>query len=300
MNHSKPRTGLREVLAIVELPDVNAQFMMKTVTIAIMAALSVVLLLGSCRATKTIQTAINKKDTTVVKVIDDPGVDSAAIIGQILEKLRNREIKFQTFSAKLKLDYTDLNGKSNTATAFIRLQKDSVLWISLTGTLGVEGFRALIKPDSVIVLDKLEKTVTRRSAAYLQEITQLPLDFNALQNLLVGNPVYFSGNIVSFKNEGNNITALCIGEYFKHLLSIDTVSNTIGYSKIDDVDVTRNRTCFIGYSNYTPAAGSTFSTMRDITVTEKNSLNVKLEYKQFTFDETLSFPFTIPKNYKEK
>ncbi len=256
--------------------------------------------LGSCKSTKTIQTAINKKDTTVVRVIEDPEIDSAAVISQILDKLHQREIRFNTFSAKVKVDYTDPTGKSNSATAFIRLQKDSILWVSLTGTLGVEGFRALIKPDSVIVLDKLEKTVTRRSTGYLQEITNLPLDFEALQNILVGNPVYFSQNIVSYKNEGNSISALCIGEYFKHLLNLDTIANTIGYSKIDDVDVTKNRTCFIGYSNYTPAQGTTFSTIREITVTEKKSLNVKLDYKQFVFEETLSFPFSIPKNYKEK
>ena len=274
--------------------------MKKNFVITVFFGLTAMLALGACKSTRTIQTAINKKDTAVVKVIDAPGVDSAAVIGQILEKLQQREIKFNAFSAKLKLDYTDPNGKSNTATAFIRLLKDSILWVSITGTLGVEGFRALIKPDSVIVLDKLEKTITRRSTSYLQEITNLPLDFDALQNLIVGNPVYFSGNIVSFKNEGTNVTALCIGEYFKHLLNLDTLTNTIGYSKIDDVDGTRNRTCYIGFSNYTPAAGTTFSTMRDITVTEKKSLNVKLEYKQFAFDETLSFPFSIPRNYKEK
>jgi hypothetical protein len=274
--------------------------MKKTLIISIITCIGIFLMLGSCKSTKTIQTAINKKDTTIVMVIEDPKVDSAAVIGQILERLNQREIRFNSFSAKIKLDYTDPDGKSNSATAFIRLQKDSVLWVSLTGTLGVEGFRALIRPDSVIVLDKLEKTITRRSTSYLQEITNLPLDFSALQNIIVGNPVYFSDNIVSYKNEGNSIAALCIGEYFTHLLSLDTLTNTIGYSKIDDVDVKRNRTCFIGYSNYVPAAGTTFSAMRDITVTEKKSLTVKLDYKQFAFEETLSFPFSIPKSYKEK
>jgi hypothetical protein len=257
-------------------------------------------LLASCKSTKTIQTAINKRDTVAVTEIKNPIEDSTFVINRIIEKIYNRRINFNTFSAKIKLDYTDPEGKTKDATVFIRLNRDSVMWVSLTGALGVEGFRVLIKPDSVFVLDKLEKNITRRSTGYLQEITNLPLDFAALQDIIVGNPVYFSNNIVSYKADASSVTALSVGDYFKHLLNLDTLNNTIGYSKIDDINVSRNRTCFITYSNYTPAQGTTFSTNREITVTEKTSLNVKLEYKQFAFDEKLTFPFAIPKNYKEK
>ncbi len=257
-------------------------------------------LIYGCKSTKTIQTAMNKKDTAIVMEIKNPEVDSAFVIGQIIEKIKKRRINFNTFSAKIKLDYTDPEGKTKDATVFIRLKRDSIMWVSLTGALGVEGFRALIKPDSVWVLDKLEKFITKRSTGYLQEITNLPLDFAALQDIIVGNPVYFSDNIFSYKADAESITALSIGEFFKHLLNLDTLKNTIGYSKMDDINVSRNRTCFIGYSDYVPAQGTTFSTKRDITITEKTSLNVKLDYKQFAFNEALTYPFAIPKNYKEK
>jgi hypothetical protein len=255
----------------------------------------------SCKSAKTIQTAINKKDTATVYSIRDPEVDSALIIEQISNKLKEREIHFNTFTAKIKVDYNDQTGKSQSATAFVRLQKDSLMWVSLTGTLGVEGFRAIIRPDSVWVMDKLEKTISRRSTSFLQEITNLPLDFEALQDIIVGNPVYFSeADITSYQTDANTITALSIGDYFKHLLTIDTVSNQLLNSKIDDIDASRNRTCFIGFDAYAMAQGRNMSTKREIVVTEKTRLNVNLEFKQFAFDETLSFPFNIPKNYKEK
>jgi transposase-like protein len=255
----------------------------------------------SCKSAKTIQTAINKKDTATLYTLSNPDVDSAAIIEQITNKLKEREIQFTSFSSRVKVDYTDQSGKSQSATALIRLQKDSIMWVSLTGTLGVEGFRAIIRPDSVWVMDKLEKTISRRSTAFLQEITNLPLDFEALQDIVVGNPVYFSeNNIVSYRTEANTISALSIGEYFKHLLTIDTVSNQLLRSKIDDIDATRNRTCFIGFDAYASAQGRSISTKREISVTEKTNLNVKLDFKQYAFDESLTFPFNIPKNYREK
>jgi hypothetical protein len=43
-----------------------------------------------------------------------------------------------------------------------------------------------------------------------------------------------------------------------------------------------------------------FSTFRKITVTEKNKLDIEMEYKQYGFNEPLSYPFTIPKNYKQQ
>lgn len=287
-------------LAIAEKVNLKINIMSKFYWVAVWAIISAIMLLGSCKSTKTIQTAMNKKDTALVVNIKSPEVDSAAVISRFLGMVDSRIINFHTFSAKIKLEFTDPDGKTKEATAYIRLRRDSLMWVSLTGPLGIEGFRALIRPDSVWVMDKQEKTITRRSTSYLQEVTKLPLDFAALQDLIVGNPVYFSNNIVSYKTEGNTITALSTGEYFKHLLNLDTVSYTLGYSKIDDIDVTRNRTCFIGYSDYLPAQGTTFSAKREITVTEKSTLKVSLEFKQFAFDGPISFLFTIPKNYKEK
>lgn len=258
------------------------------------------LALASCKSTKTIQTAMNKKDTAVVTIMSDKGVDSAAVISELLLKVQKTVIDFTSFNGKIKVDYTDKSGKTQGATAFVRMRKDSLMWISLTGTLGVEGFRALISPDSVWVLDKLEKTITRRSIASLQELTGLPLDFVSLQDLLIGNPVYFSGSIVSYENNGDLVTALSIGEYFKHLLTLDTISNTLTQSKIDDVEASRNRTCFVQYADYQAIQGRNFSAKREVTVTEKTSLNIKLEYKAFLFDEQQTFPFSIPKSYKEK
>lgn len=66
---------------------------------------------------------------------------------------------------------------------------------------------------------------------------------------------------------------------------------------MDDVDIMRNRTCDLVYEKYEDKKGVRFSTRRQITVSEKSKLDVKLDFKNYDFNETLSFPFSIPKNY---
>lgn len=253
-----------------------------------------------CRGTRKIQTAIENVDTSSVVAVKKPAVDSAAIKASILERVHANHIDFKYFLGKIKVDFEDNTGKNSNATAFVRIAKDSLMWVSLTGALGIEGYRALITPDSVIVMAKQEKTVAYRSVAYLQEVIKLPVDFYVLQNLIVGNPVFFPDNIVSFKNNGNDLMALSIGQFFKHILTLDTTNNTITHSKLDDVDSLRNRTCDITFDGYSSIQNRLFSNMREITVTERSKLDIKLEFKQVVFDEPQSFPFTIPKNYQVK
>jgi hypothetical protein len=290
------------VLATAEKAEI--EFIMKNnVTIfwsVLIVPVMLASMLSSCRSTRTIQTAINKKDTASVIVMSDPTIDSAAIMESIGTKINNGRINFKTFSGKVKMDYSDQSGKNQNATVFIKIHKDSLIWVSLTGALGVEGFRVVIKPDSVWLMDKLEKTYTIRSISSLQELTGLPFDFYAMQDVLVGNPIYFTDKIISFETNGNNLTAVSKGEYFKHSLTIDTVNNQIVQSKLDDIEETRSRTCFIYFNGYAMQQGRNFSTQRDITVTEKTSVNVKMEFKQWSFDESQTYPFNIPKTYKLK
>ncbi len=262
--------------------------------------LLITVIFTSCRGAKKIQTAIEKKDTVAAIIIKEDIVDSAVLKTNILKKIYTNKINFKYFSSKVKVDYQDQDGKKHDATANIRIKKDSLIWISLTGTLGIEGFRVLINKDSVIVMDKLQKTISKRSIDYLKDVTQLPFDFYTLQDFLIGNTIYFANNIVSYKNNGSNILALSIGQEFKHLLTFDSTDNRILHSKLDDLDASKSRTCDITFSDYEWKDGRLFSTKREVTVTEKSKLDIQLDYKQIKFDVLETFPFTVPKSYKVK
>ncbi len=258
-----------------------------------------VLLISSCRSTRKIQTAIAAKDTAYAKNPSDQSrEDSLLFIRNVYDSIQKNRIDFSTFAAKVDVDYMDGDGKKYDVTAHLRMVKDSLIWISVRGMLGIEGLRALISTDSVKLLDKQNNIYTARSVAYLQEVSALPLDLSSLQDLLLGNPVFLDGEIVSYTNSDQNITLLSIGDFFKNLFTVEKGAFLSQSSKLDDLDEWRNRTCFLGYSGYDHKKGVRFATKRQITVTEKKKLDIKLEFKQYDFNETLNFPFNVPKNYK--
>lgn len=261
---------------------------------------AVISCLASCRSTKNIQTAIAKKDSVSTVVVADHGhEDSVNFIKERFIKLKNQKIDFTTFSAKIKVDYTGSDNKKYDVNAFVRMYKDSVIWVSVNAIFGIEALRVYITEDSVKLLDKQNKTIVRRSVAYLQEVTALPLDLYILQDLIIGNPVFLDSNFVSYSLSSNSVSLLSLGDWFKNLITITEHDNLVQHCKLDDLDIIRNRTCDLSYSGYENKKGVNFPMSRSITVSEKSKLDVKLDFKQYEFNETLSFPFTIPKNFKE-
>lgn len=255
----------------------------------------------NCRSTKNISKVITTKevkDTTVV-VVNKSEADSILMVRNAYGNIMKQHIDFKTFSAKIKVDYEDSKGKKPDVNAYIKIYKDSLIWINIRSVfLDVEAFRILITPDSVLVVNKLEKEVQMRSMDYLQEITEIPFDFKTLQDLLVGNPVFLDSNIVSYRKTDDHILLATIGKYFKHLLTLTPDNFVLLHSKLDDVDLSRNRTADITYDAFENKNGVNFSTYRQITVSENIRLDIRLNYKQYDFNKELSISFNIPKNYK--
>src|SRR6195952_1114190 len=270
------------------------------ITPIVIALITATISFQACRSTKKITTAIAKKDTSETVVINPTvvKVDSVDYTLNIFKKVNANKIDCQWFFAKIKVDYDDNSGQNNDATAYIHLKKDSLIWISLTGTLGIEGFRVLVTKDSIFVMNKLKKLIQKRAISYLQDVTKLPFDFATLQDFILGNPVFFSNNITSYRRSDATIQATSVGDIFKHFITIDTATNQILHSKLDDVNPQKNRTCDITFLNYEKNNGRLFATDRDITVTEKSKLDIHMRFKQYNFNEPQSFPFNIPKSYK--
>src|SRR4030095_8865201 len=155
-------------------------------------------------------------------------------------------IDCRTFSAKLKVHYQGSDGKDYEFNAFVRLEKDKRIWISINALLGIEAFRALITPDSVKVLDKFDKSYQLRSVSYLQEISHLPFEFSTLQSILLGNPVYLDSNILYYRKDIQGISMLSVGPLFRNYLTLNN-DLTIKHSILDDVDPLQARSCDIIY-----------------------------------------------------
>jgi hypothetical protein len=215
-----------------------------------------------------------------------------------MDSIQHRRIDFKTFFAKIKVDYEDSKGKKPDVNAYVKIFKDSIIWINIRSVfLDKDAFRILITKDSIFVVNKLEKEVQFRSIDYLQDLTEIPFDFKTLQDFFVGNPVFLEDNtLVSYRKTDDRVLLSTVGKFFKHLLTLSN-DNLVLHSKLDDVDVSRSRTADITYEEFENKFGFSFSTYRQVTVSEKNKLDIRLNYKQYEFNKELSVSFSIPKNY---
>jgi hypothetical protein len=272
--------------------------------------LTVIIGIGSLNACKTvkkvavIKEAISKKDTAQVVIIHEtPKVDSALIVQGSIEKVAKTRIDFKTFNAKIKVDYESTQGTDNYV-VYLSMAKDSVIFIRIRGSfMGIpaEGMQIKINKDSVVLVSKVgKKYVQYRSIDFIQESTKIPFDFYALQDLLIGNPIFLNSNIVSYKDGNEDLLVLMVGAVFKHLITLSHNNLLITHSKLDDIDMQRNRTCDISFSNYQSLGDFQFATYRKLVVAEKSKLDINMDFKEYSLNEPLKYTFVIPKNYQLK
>ena len=76
--------------------------------------------------------------------------------------------------------FNDLSGQ-------LRIRKDSIVWLSVTATIGVEVLRAKISNDSVWLLNRLEKTYLSEPLDTVSVCLGLPLSLPLIQTLLLDN-----------------------------------------------------------------------------------------------------------------
>jgi hypothetical protein len=266
--------------------------------LTLLLSLTILYACGTASKIQGVKEVAVKADTTHKIVVSDIKTPEPKNVKQdTYNRIIANNIDFKTFNAKVRVEFEGKEGKDE-ATAYIRLKKDSLLWLSLRGPLGIEGFRVLITKDSITIMELQKKTVMYRSIKYLPDLTDLPLNFAALQDLIIGNPIFIDSNIISQQNNNDELLVQMNGAFFKNLLTLSKDYKVL-HSKLDDVNTVRNSNCTITFSNYDNTTSTSFSTGRKIVVTSPSQLSVNLDFKQYTFNVPLTFPFSIPKNYKK-
>ncbi len=69
----------------------------------------------------------------------------------------------------------------------LRMRRDSIVWLSVTATMGVEVLRAKVSNDSVWVLNRMEKTYLAEPLDSLGAKVGMPLNLPLVQTLLLDN-----------------------------------------------------------------------------------------------------------------
>lgn len=233
-------------------------------------------------------------------------LDSAAVAEAVaynknmLSSIRSNIISFSTFSAKLKVDFESESKQMAGINAVIRMQKDSVIWISASLPVIGEVARAIITPDSLKAIDKFHKKQYLRAIKDANDVLNIPFDFKTLQDLIVGNPVYLTDSIYQVIKTPSVISFSCDSTLFTSLFNVFADDYVLQQSKVMDKDSARKRSCELTYGEYKSENGHKFATRRRIFVEEKSFTKVNMDFNKVDFDQPVSFPFTIPSGYSKE
>lgn len=83
----------------------------------------------------------------------------------------------------------------------VRMRRDSAIWISASAFLGVEAVRALITPDSVVIVNRLDQTYVAEPLREVAARYQWPATFQETQAMLLGEQaeLRFGNNLVKLR-----------------------------------------------------------------------------------------------------
>lgn len=107
---------------------------------------------------------------------------------RLIKEVQENEFDFDNFQAKmnLKIETTD---KSFSTKGQLRMQKDSIIWTSISAPLGVEVLRMMVTPDSVFMLNRNDKTYLIENISVFGDISPMITTIDFIQAVLVGNDI---------------------------------------------------------------------------------------------------------------
>lgn len=219
------------------------------------------------------------------------------------KKLEVEEVNFDYFESKTKIRYETGDHKIN-GTASIRIKRDSIIWISLSPSLGIEVTRSIITPDTIIVVNRLDKEYYTFDFDDISQYFSFEIDFGLLQSILMaGLPT--DPALADDISQTGNYTKL---SQKKGLLTIESYINN-DLKKLETVIIkqrySQNQLTF-KYSNFFPlsnmlypkncAVNLTYDTPEGPSITSVDIQHNRAEIS----DKPLRFPFNIPDKYVHK
>ena len=214
------------------------------------------------------------------------------------DKLAKNVIQPEYFKAKVKVHASDISN-SQSFNAEIRLKKDSLIWMSVYPNFGIkiEVARALITRDTVKVIDRFNKEYYIKDIGYIETLLNYPLDFEALQNMILGNRLIDDSE--DKKKVEMTDMGYCLNSNRDELdISVCIEPDNHNITQLAVVDNLNYRTLNIDLVDYKEVEKNNFSHKRFITALTPSKYEAELKFSKIKFDETLNFPFSVSSKYK--
>ncbi|MFD2542857.1 DUF4292 domain-containing protein [Lacinutrix gracilariae] len=239
-----------------------------------------VFLLVGCKSSKTVTTG-------------DSNLNLSA--KQLIKANAKQTPSFKTLAARVKIDYSEGSSSKSTTVSF-RMEKNKTIWMSKLGFVKV-----LITPDRVSFYNKLDNTYFDGDYAYLSDVLGIELDFNKVQNLLLGEALYtLKPNDFEVSTQENQYVLMPKTqlEALELFYILDASHFKINSQQL--AQAKEQRMLQIDYTNYQEVDKQTFPQHIQINAIEGfDETRLHIEFKSITLNEKLKFPFNIPSGYQE-
>lgn len=239
-----------------------------------------VLLLIGCKSSKTVTSGNSNLNLNAKQLIKENAKQSP---------------NFKTLVARVKIDYTE-GANSKSTTVSFRMEKDKVIWMSKLGFI-----KALITPERVSFYNKLDNTYFDGDYKYLSDLLGTDLDFNKVQNLLLGEALYdLNRNDFEAFTQDNQyvLKPKKQPEAFELFYLLDASHFKINSQQLKQAK--ENRMLQIDYTSYQEVDNQKFPQHIKINAVEAfQETRLSLEFKSIVLNEKLRFPFNIPSGFDE-
>lgn len=219
---------------------------------------------------------------------------------QAYQILQQHLLQFHTYAARLKVNFMRDDEQQNVVVN-LRIQSDSLIWMNATALLGIEVARALITPDSIIVINRLKRTYYQKSFSDIAQWLGVPVDFHMLQNLLVGNPPFLSPNIIDAHIDSTSLQLTMQADSLINQISVTLPAYHWQQCKLmiplkalfaEDSSQLQSVIEYV-YADSTQALPNGWQLMAG----DAQHTTVQVDIQNAVLNQTLSFPFAIPAHY---
>lgn len=246
------------------------------------------------------------------------------------------KFEYSTLSSKLSVSASmpDLTGSFK---ANLRMEKDSAIWMSFTPALGIEAVRALIRPDTLMYINKLKNQYFTGSYSEIDSMLQYTTEFEFLENILVGNAVEIAPDekYVTYVDELSYVLQTKVKHKIKKSVDVNIKqavrdsaygevvkprkfekaaekfpddelivkryyirASDFRISQVNIDDLLYGRSIKIKYDKFEDLDGQSFPKQINILVkTPGETTELEIEHSRIKIDEPQTFPFKIPDNY---
>ena len=161
--------------------------------------------------------------------------------------------------------------------------------------------KALITPEKVSFYNKLDNTYFEDDFKYLSQLLGTDLDFEKLQNLLLGEALFdlkTTAMGVSVTDTEYVLQPKNQSDLFELFYLINPSHFKVNSQQISQPQ--NRRHLQIDYNAYQEVDKQTFPKQIKVIAVESNEeLILELEYKSLSLNENLRFPYKIPSGFKE-